>query len=262
MQNVSKVIVLVVIVSLLGYGVYYAYTEYEALRSLEFEVYDVDVSRFRLTDADVEVNLRFYNPTGRDTPLFQGEFDVYLSNRYIGHGKIPEMGVPSGFSKTQNITFTIIYANATKAIFDALRSGSFNLTAHGTIQAKILFGAIPVSFPFQRQIQLRSEIQYGDITVEQARRLTETNPFLVILDVRTGSEFEGGHIIGAINIPVDELQSRIGTLNSNDEILVYCRTGIRSSRAMKILADNGFLRVYNMLGGIEAWIEANYSIEK
>lgn len=99
-------------------------------------------------------------------------------------------------------------------------------------------------------------ISYGDITVEQAKKLIETKPSLVILDVRTVWEFEDGHIEGAINIPVEELQQRLGELNLSDEILVYCRTGNRSRRAVQILADNGFSSVYHMLGGIEAWKQA------
>ncbi len=261
MVNVSKALAILVI-CLLVYGAYDVYSEYKAIRSLEFEIYDVDVSRFGLMSADIRVILRFYNPTDHDTPLFQAEFDVYLSNGYIGHGKIPETKVLSSSSRARNITFTISYVNATKSVVDALRNRSFNLTARGNIHARILFGTIPVSFPFRKQIELTREIGYGDITVEQAKKLIEINQSLLILDVRTGSEFDSGHIKGAINIPLEELQQRLGELKPNDEILVYCRTGIRSSKAMKILADNGFSWVYNMLGGIEAWKKAGYLIEK
>jgi rhodanese-related sulfurtransferase len=106
--------------------------------------------------------------------------------------------------------------------------------------------------------QSRADILYGDITVEQAMELNETIELLVILDVRTVSEFNSVHIEGAINIPLDELQERLDELGKDDEILVYCRSGIRSSRAMKTLSNNGFSKVYNMLGGIDAWRQAFY----
>ena len=70
--------------------------------------------------------------------------------------------------------------------------------------------------------------EYKDITVQQAMELIETNPSLVIVDVRTEEEFSSGPLYGAINIPVDSLQQRLNELNPNDEILVYCRTGNRS----------------------------------
>lgn len=125
----------------------------------------------------------------------------------------------------------------------------------------VIFGVAVVAlaiFVYYTQIYLPSRISYGDITVEQAKELIETKQPLVILDVRTDLEFEDGHIEGAINIPVEELQQRLGELNPSDEILVYCRVGGKSRRAMQILADNGFSRAYNMLGGIEAWKQTGY----
>lgn len=129
----------------------------------------------------------------------------------------------------------------------------------------VVFGVAVVAlaiFVYYTQIQSPSRISYGDITVEQAKELIETNPSLVILDVRTDWEFEDGHIEGAINIPVEGLQQRLGELNPSYEILVYCRTGNRSRRAVQILADNGFSRVYHVLGGIEAWKQTGYPTAK
>ena len=85
-------------------------------------------------------------------------------------------------------------------------------------------------------------------------------PNLVILDVRTKGEYDGGHIYGATLIPVTELQARIGELASHkyDPILVYCGSGGRSATASGILDSNGFTEVYNMLGGIAAWRAAGY----
>jgi len=103
------------------------------------------------------------------------------------------------------------------------------------------------------------DIFYGNVSVDQARKLISSNISLVILDVRTPSEYESGHIKGAKNIPVDELETRIVELNRDIETLVYCRLGMRSTRAMHILNYHNFAKVYNMLGGIEAWKQAGYS---
>ena len=151
---------------------------------------------------------------------------------------------------------------------DALTSEVSRLnSAVSTLEAEIL-NALDTITIFEKQVsdlesqisilRARVDILYGDITVEQAKELVETIESSVILDVRTVEEFETGHIEGAVNIPVDELQERLGELEKSDEIMVYCRSGVRSSRAMKILADNGFSKVYNMLGGIEAWEQAGY----
>lgn len=70
----------------------------------------------------------------------------------------------------------------------------------------------------------------------------------MLIDVRTPKEFAEGHIEGAINIPVDELRSRLNELDKDKEIIEYCRVGIRGHVAERILVQNGF-RVKNMSGG-------------
>ena len=103
---------------------------------------------------------------------------------------------------------------------------------------------------------------YEDITVEQAKELIETNPSLMILDVRTEEEYNDEHIEGAINIPLHELQQRLAVINPNDQILVYCRTGNRSTQAAEILVENGLSGFYHMRGGIVAWKQKGYSVIK
>ena len=103
-----------------------------------------------------------------------------------------------------------------------------------------------------------TEIEYGDVSIEQAMFLIESKPFLVILDVRTQEEYDGGHIEGALLISIDELENRLDELSNKDELLVYCRTGNRSSNAMNILRANGFVMLYHMEDGITGWIKAGY----
>ena len=84
---------------------------------------------------------------------------------------------------------------------------------------------------------------------------------VVLLDVRTNEEFTGnapdkfGRLDGAINIPVQELASRIKELNQykNKDILVYCSHSHRSPRASYLLTQNGFNKVTNMLYGMSEW---------
>ena len=74
-----------------------------------------------------------------------------------------------------------------------------------------------------------------------------------LLDVRSPEEFSGGHIAGAISIPVQELAGRVGELgNEAGEIVVYCQSGGRSAMATRLLQSNGFTNVHD-LGGIGQW---------
>ncbi len=99
---------------------------------------------------------------------------------------------------------------------------------------------------------------YGNVDVSEARDLIGEKAGLVILDVRTVSEFDSGHLEGAINIPVEVLSSHLSELNKNDELLVYCRTGNRSTTAVGILRENGYDQIYHMDGGIVAWNSAGF----
>jgi len=99
---------------------------------------------------------------------------------------------------------------------------------------------------------------YGNVDVAEARDLIGEKAALVILDVRTVSEFDSGHLEGAINIPVEVLSSHLSSLNKDDELLVYCRTGNRSTTAVGILRENGYDLIYHMDGGIAAWNSAGF----
>ena len=71
---------------------------------------------------------------------------------------------------------------------------------------------------------------------------------VTLLDTRTVGEFDGGHIDGFLNIPVDELRERLGKLDKSKPVYVICQSGLRSYIACRILAGNGF-ECYNFSGG-------------
>ena len=65
----------------------------------------------------------------------------------------------------------------------------------------------------------------------------------IIVDVRTKEEYSQGHVVDAINIPYDELDS---SLDKNKTIIVYCQSGKRSSQAGKLLIEGGYKNVYDL----------------
>jgi len=95
---------------------------------------------------------------------------------------------------------------------------------------------------------------FRDATAEEAAAfIAEKTP--LILDVRTPREFQGGHLQGAVLLPVQDLQRRIGELSDHKErpVFVYCRTGNRSTVASKLLVDAGHREVVNLRRGIVDW---------
>ena len=88
--------------------------------------------------------------------------------------------------------------------------------------------------------------------------LTGDRPPLRVLDVRSGSEWEAGHIDGATHIPGGELQDRAGELPSEQKFAVICGSGYRSSVGASILRQHGFHDVINVSGGMTAWNQAGF----
>ena len=84
---------------------------------------------------------------------------------------------------------------------------------------------------------------------------------LVVLDVRRPGEHEQGHVPGAVNIPVHELEDRLGELDPGAETAVVCETGYRSSAAVGLLARHGFGRLHDVVGGTAAWRDAGRPVE-
>lgn len=101
---------------------------------------------------------------------------------------------------------------------------------------------------------------FSDIFVNEAYDLLNADPTIYLLDVRTQSEYESGHIGGAYLIPYTEVTGRAGELPSDKAtfILVYCRSGVRSVFASGAISDLGYRNVSNMLGGFNAWLSKGY----
>lgn len=85
-----------------------------------------------------------------------------------------------------------------------------------------------------------------------ASRLKES-PLPVLLDVREPHELAISALPGAINIPLGTLAARLSELDSAKEMVVFCKGGTRSARALELLVSAGFKRVKNLQGGINAW---------
>lgn len=92
-----------------------------------------------------------------------------------------------------------------------------------------------------------------DITAtELAQRLRQGN-HIRLLDVREPHELEIARIEGAQLIPLGQLAARLSELDSAEEIVLFCKSGTRSARALELLLSAGFRKVKNLKGGINAW---------
>ena len=100
--------------------------------------------------------------------------------------------------------------------------------------------------------------------VEQLKEaISELDHKPVLLDVRTQSEYNDGHIRDAINISHDQILKRpqLVAEYKDSQIVVFCRSGVRASKVIEMLEGLGFKGIIDIDGDMLAWNEAGYSVE-
>lgn len=87
------------------------------------------------------------------------------------------------------------------------------------------------------------------------QKMTQEDPGLVVLDVRTAQEVARGIIPGSVNIDISQPDfiSKINQLDKSKSYVVYCHSGRRSVNACNMMSNEGFQRLYNLQGGILSW---------
>ncbi len=95
----------------------------------------------------------------------------------------------------------------------------------------------------------------NEITVEHLKGRLDRNENVFILDVRNPEEYQICRLPKSILIPLPELPGRLHELGRSQDIVVHCRSGVRSLKATQILRQHGFEKVANLQGGILAWAD-------
>ncbi len=100
----------------------------------------------------------------------------------------------------------------------------------------------------------KSTATMADMTPEELKRRLDAGDDLFVLDVREPNEYQicniGGHLI-----PLNDLPKRVSELDASREIVVHCKMGGRSAKAVDFLRQSGFSKVHNLAGGINAWAD-------
>jgi sulfur-carrier protein adenylyltransferase/sulfurtransferase len=94
-----------------------------------------------------------------------------------------------------------------------------------------------------------------EITAEETKAKLDRGDDFVILDVREPHEVQICRIPGSVVIPLGDLPKRVGELDSGRDLVVHCKSGARSAKAVTLLRQQGFDRAVNLKGGILAWID-------
>lgn len=93
----------------------------------------------------------------------------------------------------------------------------------------------------------------ANISVQEAKEKCKDNQVQCI-DVRTPGEYKANHRKPFSNIPLSNLSANLNGLDKEKEVVVICQSGMRSARACRLLKKQGFQKLYNVKGGMGAWM--------
>jgi len=103
---------------------------------------------------------------------------------------------------------------------------------------------------------------HRNLSSTEAKQLLLKNRNVFLLDCRTPDEFRQARLAGAVLIPINEIERRLGEVPKNRPILVYCAVGSRSNLVAGFLANKGYGEVYNMTDGIVGWYRNGFPISR
>lgn len=109
----------------------------------------------------------------------------------------------------------------------------------------------------------QSATQSKHVDAAEFKKLLESNPNAVLIDVRTAGEVTSSKIKGAQNIDIrsSSFRSKVAELDKSKTYFVYCRSGGRSNSAMNYMSSHGY-SVFNLKGGILSWQSSGYNVVK
>jgi rhodanese-related sulfurtransferase len=103
-----------------------------------------------------------------------------------------------------------------------------------------------------------------NVTPDEAAKLLQDKPDVVVLDIRTEDEFKEGHIAGAKNIDYQgaDFAKSVAALEKDKTYLVHCASGGRSTKSLKVFADQKFEKILHLDAGFKGWQAAGKPVEK
>jgi len=232
-------------------GVQPAETYVRTINRLVADKMDVNVDA---PNGDLVEGIRVINLSPEMAPgklyVYRGETVKLVYGKVKGPYSIhiPEYGVSTESNTNGHLEVT----------FKADKVGVFPVFCNGDCPTGdgSSFGQIIVM-----QYEAQGDARFDELDAEKAKALIEKNQPL-ILDVRTPKEYYAGHIPGSKLIPLAQLDRRVGEIRDYRDkgVLLYCRSGNRSTVAAEILVRHGFKKPYHLRSGLKGWRKTGYKV--
>ena len=129
----------------------------------------------------------------------------------------------------------------------------------------VLISAVLLAVVASCGLQSTTDIPINNVDVNTARDLVTQNKTVIVLDVRTPEEYAIGHIEGALNINIADVDfsERVSKLDRDKTYIIHCSANVkngRSAKSLEIMSSFGFDKLLNMEGGIIAWEQSGHPL--
>jgi len=143
-----------------------------------------------------------------------------------------------------------------KTSFVLLTAGAL-FCAHASAGDPAVQNAAPATVPAAPSAAAIPLVTQDALLARQAKH----DSALLVIDVRSPEEFAQGHVPGAVNIPQDQVASRLAEVPKDKDVVLYCRSGRRTALAADVLSANGYTRLSHLEGDMNAWLEKGRPIQ-
>ncbi len=128
----------------------------------------------------------------------------------------------------------------------------------GILAGPIVAAAEPAKEPARAAVPAPIAVMSQEALLE---RQQQRDPSLFLLDLRGAEEFAAGHVPGAVNIPQEQLLTRLAEVPKDRDVVLYCGSGRRSALAADVLVAHGYLRLARLEGDMNGWIAKGRPVE-
>jgi hypothetical protein len=149
-NKLFSILIIIILLILSGTYIIYSYnSNVEAINSIKINLDDISIQDISISDFKLKLFFNFSNPSNITIYNLKSNFDIFISDEYIGKGNFSNLTIPAKSNYIKDISITIYYSGLAEAAVDVIKnvlnSQKFNLNVEGEISSSILFDLISVS---------------------------------------------------------------------------------------------------------------------
>jgi len=144
-KSMRFIIIAAIIIAVLGFLGFTYSVDVTALDNARITIKDIQIQYIGLTSCKLKIFIDINNPSDRDISGLTSNFDVFITDNYVGSGSVSRVSIPAQSSREKGVSLTIINIYFIGAVKDGIINGNFDVSIKGYASGDVLFGLITVT---------------------------------------------------------------------------------------------------------------------